>query len=191
MVRAIPFLTELAHKFMKEIQNCPKQKQTSQAIYYNAMMGSVRAATVAVESNNYYIIWESVCSLRYPGCNVHAPYLPSVASPALQYFSTLSHRRHDFRKQVIENKTYISIISTCLSETFLILGRIERDDKKHILTFILFVSDFNATRIFWTDFEEFPGTKFHKNPFSGSRVVPYGQTDRHDEANNSRFSRVY
>ena len=56
MVRAIPFVTELTHKFMKEIQNCPKQKQTSQPIYYNAMMGSVRATIVAVESNNYYII---------------------------------------------------------------------------------------------------------------------------------------
>ena len=30
-------------------------------------------------------------------------------------------------------------------------------------------------------------TKFHQNPSSGSRVVPYGRMDRHDEA-NSRFS---
>jgi len=34
--------------------------------------------------------------------------------------------------------------------------------------------------------------KFHENQSSGSRVVPHGQTDRHDEANNhfSRFCEV-
>jgi hypothetical protein len=35
--------------------------------------------------------------------------------------------------------------------------------------------------------EKYSNIKFHKNPSSGSRVVPGGQTDRHDEA-NSRFS---
>ena len=36
-------------------------------------------------------------------------------------------------------------------------------------------------------FEKYSHVKFHENPPSGSRVVPCGQTDRHDEANN-RFS---
>jgi hypothetical protein len=31
--------------------------------------------------------------------------------PALQYFSTLSHKRHDFRKTVIEYKICVSIFS--------------------------------------------------------------------------------
>jgi len=35
--------------------------------------------------------------------------------------------------------------------------------------------------------EKYSNTKFHENPSSGSRVVPCGRTDRHDEA-NSRFS---
>ena len=30
--------------------------------------------------------------------------LLSVASPALHYFSTLFHKRHDFRKKVVEHK---------------------------------------------------------------------------------------
>ena len=35
-----------------------------------------------------------------------------VACPALHYFSTLSHKRHDFRKQVIEHKRCVSSFST-------------------------------------------------------------------------------
>jgi len=35
--------------------------------------------------------------------------------------------------------------------------------------------------------EKHSNVKFRKNPSSGSRVVPCGQTERHDEA-NSRFS---
>jgi hypothetical protein len=39
-------------------------------------------------------------------------------------------------------------------------------------------------------FEKYSNIKFHDNPSSGSRAVPYGQTDRqtdkHDEA-SSRF----
>ena len=37
--------------------------------------------------------------------------LPSVVCPALQYFSTLSHKRDDFRKQkIIEHKMYSDFI---------------------------------------------------------------------------------
>jgi len=36
-------------------------------------------------------------------------------------------------------------------------------------------------------FEHYWNIKFHKNPFSGSRVVASWRTDRHNEA-NSRFS---
>jgi len=39
-------------------------------------------------------------------------------------------------------------------------------------------------------FEKYSNNIFHENPSSGSRVVPCGQTDRHDEA-NSRFSQYW
>ena len=64
------------------------------------------------KSNKFYIlcvcVCVCVCRLRYAACNAHAPY-GHVASPALQYFSTLSHKRHDFRKNVIEHKKCVLI----------------------------------------------------------------------------------
>ena len=46
-------------------------------------------------------------------------------------------------------------------------------------------------------FEKYSNTKFNKNAFIGSRVVPYGQTDRHtngrtdiQDEDNGRFSQL-
>jgi hypothetical protein len=38
-------------------------------------------------------------------------------------------------------------------------------------------------------FEKYSNVKFHENPFIGSRVVPCGRRDGHDET-NSRFHNV-
>ena len=67
------------------------------------------------------------------------------------------------------------------SETFLILRRIQRDiiymyARLHV-KYHLFLSDFNAGQIF----EKYSNVRFHENPSNGSRVVPCGRTDRHDE----------
>ena len=53
----------------------------------------------------------------------------------------------------------------------------------------LFLSDFTEAWIFWAVFfsEKILNMKFQENPSSETRVVPCGQTDRHDEA-NSRVS---
>ena len=59
------------------------------------------------------------------------------ACPAVQYSSTLCHKRHDFRKKkkVTEHKLCISIFYTNLSETFLILRRTERGTIKNVYWF--------------------------------------------------------
>ena len=53
--------------------------------------------------------------------------LTSVACQAVSYFSTLSHKRHDFRKKkVTGQKKCVLILFTIFSQTFLILSRTER-----------------------------------------------------------------
>ena len=53
--------------------------------------------------------------------------LSIVAFPALPYFSTLSHKGHDFiKKKVIEYKIHVLFFPTILSKQFLILSKIER-----------------------------------------------------------------
>jgi hypothetical protein len=60
--------------------------------------------------------------------SMHRIILPSVACPAVQYFCTLSHKQHNYRKKnVFEHKMCVLIFSTTLSEKFLILIRIEQD----------------------------------------------------------------
>jgi hypothetical protein len=51
--------------------------------------------------------------------------LSPVACPAVQYFSTLSHKCTICEKKVIEHKTCVLILSTVLSETLFIIRRNE------------------------------------------------------------------
>jgi hypothetical protein len=46
----------------------------------------------------------------------------------------------------------------------------------------LFLPDLNKILISRRFFKKFSNIKFPENPSSGSRVIPCGRTDRHDEA---------
>ena len=59
---------------------------------------------------------------------MHHIILSSVAFLALPYFSTLSYKRKDFRKEKLLNiKSVFSFSLQLSSETFLILRRFKRD----------------------------------------------------------------
>jgi len=139
------------------------------------------------KSNEYYAF--CVC---FVALSIHHAmrmrHLSPVACPAVQYFSTLSHKRHDFRKKkVTEHKMCLDFFQKLLSETFLSLRRTERDVIKMYIGLLhvkcrLFLSDFNETRVLSTGFRKI--IKFHENLSSWGRNVPCGRTDRHDEADS-------
>jgi len=98
--------------------------------------------------------------------------LSSIACPAVQYFSILSNKRHDSREKLLNMKCAFWFSLQCLSESVLILRRIERDIIKmyvglHV-KYPSFLSGFNQTGILTTNFRKISNIKFHENPSSGS-----------------------
>jgi hypothetical protein len=74
------------------------------------------------------IAFLSVCSLCYPALNTEALYYIFFCGlSALPYLSTLSHKRHDFRKKGTQHKMCILIFSVTLCKLFLTRRRIPRD----------------------------------------------------------------
>jgi len=117
--------------------------------------------------------------------------LSSVACPALQYFSTLSHKRQAFRKKVTEHKMFVVVFSTDLLETFPFLRRTERDMVKSVYwssrKVQAFLSYFSETLIFSIYFRKtikclILFKSFYWKPRFSMRTD--GQTDRKDEANS-------
>ena len=108
----------------------------------------------------------------------------SVACPALLRFSTLSHKRHDFRKKKKLQNITMSVSS--FSTTF--VGNIFQSkkkwasyDRKCILVFV-WSTRYSCPILIKLEFsrqifEKYSNIKFHENPFSGSRVFPCWRTD--------------
>jgi hypothetical protein len=100
---------------------------------YSVILRRIRAVIVAVGTNKHYIFWVCVCSLRYPACNMHAPYyMDIVACLALLYLSTFSHKRHDLKKKLLQIKRVFWFSLQLWPEIFLILRIIHRHMTKNI-----------------------------------------------------------
>jgi len=120
--------------------------------------------------------------------------LSSVACLALQYFSTLSHERHDFRGGgIFEHKMNAFIFPTTFS---CIAFHSKKNRVRYYHNYVFVSSTGYCCQILMK--LEFFSTKFPKilnyineNLSSGSRVVPLGwtdgRTDKHEKA-NSHFS---
>jgi hypothetical protein len=109
---------------------------------YNVTLRRVRESLSLWNSNKYYVfvcvcvrarafvrvpggvgvcMCMSACSLAYPACHSYAPYCDVIlARRSPQYFSTFSHKTHDFRKTVIEYKMCVLIFSTTCLKHFLL-----------------------------------------------------------------------
>ena len=81
------------------------------------------------KGNKYYIVWVCGCRLRYPACNEHAPYC-HLWLFSLYYISPHCMVNGTIKKKV--NLIRVLILSTNLSETFLILTRSDRDMIKNV-----------------------------------------------------------
>jgi hypothetical protein len=96
-------------------------------------------------------------------------------------FLHVSHKKHNFRREVTEHNTFLN------------LSRIQRDNIIKIyrsLCKVLAILFKLQWQFSWQRFEKKLEFKLHKDPCSGSWVVPIGQTDRHDKA-NSHFLRFW
>ena len=102
---------------------------------YNVTLRSVRATIVAVEKQWGLHILSVCCSLRYPACDAHVPYCQLWPVPLFQYFSTLSHKRHDFRGSYWTEKAFWFFSTTFVWNIYHSLKKWARYDQKCISVF--------------------------------------------------------
>jgi hypothetical protein len=79
---------------------------------YNATLGTFTQPLLPWKINKHSRTRVCICCVRYPACNAYAPYCYLWPAPLYRTFSTLSHKRHDFLKNVIEHKMYVFGSST-------------------------------------------------------------------------------
>jgi hypothetical protein len=111
--------------------------------------------------------------------------LLSATCQIIQDFSTLSYKRHDFRKKkyrFIEQEMCVLTFFKILFEIFHIVRRIRRDKIKMCIGLYVkhtfFLSYYSETWNVSTAFEKYSNTKFHKNPSSVSLDFPNERTVR-------------
>ena len=143
------------------------------------------------KSNTYYIFWVSVCSLRYPECSAHAPCCHLWTS---RLYSIFPHCliNDTIKKNWIWSVWFNLLYSCCLKHFSFYEELSEIWLKMHSGLHVkcqLFVSDFSENLFLSTDFLKILVYQISWKSSSWSRVVPWGQTDRHDEANSS-FSHI-
>ena len=121
--------------------------------------------------------------------------LLSVACLAVLNFFTLSHKRHDFLKKLLNIKCVFWFCLQLLSEKFLIVRRIQRDIiinlHKSSCKVTLLLSDLMKTRIFSIDFTKIFKNQITLKSIQWERIFSMrtdGQRDRHTDMTKLFFS---
>ena len=146
-----------------------------------------------IEAHSHLLPWRAI-SIWYSECpsvallcqlakSMRCIIVTSVACPPLPYFSTLSHKWHDFRKKIIDNTMCVLMFFTTFSETFPILRRIQRNIIINAYWHVkqpLLLSYFNENRVFSTYFRK---TLKHNIPRKSLQWEPscYMRTDGHTD----------
>jgi hypothetical protein len=135
------------------------------------------------KSNKYYILWVCVCSLNYPACNAHAPYYIAIRDAGggglYQKFPHYLINGTIFGKMLLNTKCVFWFYLKLLSETFLILRRIQRDIIINVYwswgkaPSILVRLQWNFLRMFFEKIHK----RYTKKTSSTSQILPCGQTD--------------
>jgi hypothetical protein len=117
----------------------------------------------------------------------------SVACLAAPDFYILSLKRRDFRKKVTERKICFHFISILLWSVSYSKRNSAIYCHKCENVFVLSTTRYSGQILRKLEFsrqilEECSDTTFHQNSLGGNRVVPFGRTHRHDEANESLFA---
>jgi hypothetical protein len=83
----------------------------------NKQDSRLSATIVAWKSNKYNEFSGCICSFRYPACNAHVPYCRLWPARLYEIFPHC-HKRHDFRKKIIEHKMCFDFLYNFCLEHF-------------------------------------------------------------------------
>jgi hypothetical protein len=101
--------------------------------------------------------------------------------PAVPYFSTLSHKYHNFRKSSLNIRCVFRFSLQLLSETSHFKKNSAKYHKCLHVTYALFLSDCNEIKFLDVFSANTQNMKFNENLSIGSCVVPCVRTDRRTE----------
>jgi len=148
-----------------------------------------RVRTTVVDVEKQWILHNMImciCSLSYPAGNAHAPYFRLWPAPLYNISPHYLINGTIFVEKLLNTKCVFWFSLQLLSETFLILRRNERHMIKNVyrssckVPFILVQFKWNLNFLHRFS-KKSSNITFHGNPSGGSRLVPCGRTDGHDE----------
>jgi hypothetical protein len=152
---------------------------------------SPRGAVIIILIMNKYYECVTVALVIQHAKRMRRIILSSVACLAVLYFSTLSHKRNDIRKKLLNIKCVFWLSLQILSVTFVIPARIQRDYTINVHRTLykvpLCLTDIIKSK-FFKIFEKCSNVRFYKICVVVAELfLEYRQTDIHGEA-NSRIS---